>query len=711
MQVVKKIGEAFLLACVCFLLFVLLFEERIHLPVWVQVIGRMHPMLLHFPIVLLLLYFLTLWLPLKESDTWVDGVGLLAALSAVITAITGFLLSFQEEQKGSTFFWHKWGGISIAILAFLLYHLHPYLKRRKLLARPITVFISIVVIMTGHWGAGLTHGEDYLMEPISATSEREAVPLEQAVAFQHIIQPILTTKCMGCHGKSSTKGGLAMHDTTLLLEGGKTGPLFIAGQPENSLLIKRILLPVDDKKHMVPKTKPQLTEAEIHLLAAWIKSGAPLQQKIIDLPAKDSFRILAASLLSPSSPQGEGEMTYNFASADESEIKALNNNYRLVTPLGENSPALSVQFYGKNGYSTKALEELLQVKEQIAELSLAKLPVKDDDLKIIGQLHNLKKLNLNYTDVTDKGLVELTALKQLQKLSLAGTAISPGIAAQLLKLPELTTMYIWDTKLNNTEVAALQKRYPNIKLETGYKDDGLTILPLNPPLAKTAPGVYDSSVQIELKHSYKGAEIRYTLDGTEPDSVNSNLYKEPLKMEQFTVVKAKAFKPGWYGSKPLKAVYFRKGIKPDSVVLVTNEKENKGKDKLLFDAEIGDGNLGSGKWLRFKEAVTYYLFFKEPVTVRQVRLNAFVRMEAYVFHPAKVEVWGSLEKTKMKLLNTLREAPPEKDDEQGMVQPKIDFAAAKLKYIKLVIYPLSAIPAWHPKLNPAKAHISEVFLY
>ncbi|MEJ7770142.1 MAG: hypothetical protein WKF89_20155, partial [Chitinophagaceae bacterium] len=129
------------------------------------------------------------------------------------------------------------------------------------------------------------------------------------------------------------------------------------------------------------------------------------------------------------------------------------------------------------------------------------------------------------------------------------------------------------------------------------------------------------------------------------------------------------------------------------------------------DAEIGDGNLGSGKWLRFKEAGTYHLYFKEPVTVRQVILNSFVGMEAYVFHPAKVEVWGGMDNTKMKLLKTLQKTPPEKDDEQGMVQPKIDFAATKLKYIKLVIHPVTTIPAWHPKLYPPKAHISEVFLY
>jgi hypothetical protein len=473
-------------------------------------------------------------------------------------------------------------------------------------------------------------------------------------------------------------------------------------------MLKRILLPLDDKKHMVPKAKPQLTDDEIRILTAWVKSGAPMRQKVIDLPKTDSFRLLAASYLSPSD---EGETIFNFVAASGSTIKALNNNYREVTPLGEASPALSVQFYGKNGYSTKALEELLQVKEQITELSLAKLPVKDEDLKIIKQLRHLSKLNLNHTDVSDKGLTELTALKKLQKLSLAGTNISARVASQLLQLPELSTLYLWNTKLKSEEVAALQKQFPRVKLVTGYKDDGTNVLPLNPPVAKTPPGIVDPSTPIELKHSYTGAQIRYTLDNTEPDSVKSPVYQTPLKPEKFTVVQAKAFKPGWLGSKTLKAFYFTKGIAPDSVLLITKEESNKGKDKLLFDSEIGDDNQSSGRWLRFKEPGYYYLFFNQPVTVEQVIMHAYVNMEAYIFHPAKIEVWGGMDKAKLKLLNRLQKPSPQKTDEEGMIPVEVKFPSAKVKFLKLVINPVSTNPSWHPKEYPPKAHLSEVLLY
>ncbi|MEO7487448.1 MAG: hypothetical protein ABIU77_10120, partial [Ferruginibacter sp.] len=39
----------------CLLVFLLIFEKGLVVPPWVQAVGRMHPLLLHFPIVLFLL--------------------------------------------------------------------------------------------------------------------------------------------------------------------------------------------------------------------------------------------------------------------------------------------------------------------------------------------------------------------------------------------------------------------------------------------------------------------------------------------------------------------------------------------------------------------------------------------------------------------------------------------------------------------------------
>lgn len=704
LQVLKKSGEVFLIAGASFLLFLILFEARLQLPPWMQVLGRMHPLFLHFPIVLLLLYLVTFWLPAKGE--WTKNLGLLAALTAIVTAVMGSLLALEEAREGTTFFWHKWGGVAVAFFAFLLYRFHHFFIKKKWLTKPLTIGAAFLLLLTGHWGANLTHGDNFLLAPLAT---KEAVPLEQATAFQHVVLPIFQQKCITCHNLSNSKGGLALDDTASVLYGGKGGPLYEAGNPENSLLLKRILLPLDDKKHMAPKTKPQLTDEEIQLLQAWVKAGAPIHQKIISLPLQDSFRLLAAQWFSPSST-GDG-VVYEFGPADERKVKALNSNHRVITPLHLGSPALSVQFYGRSEYTPKALEELLPIKEQIVELGLAKMPVKDKDLKPLLQFINLRKLNLNYTDVTPQGFQQLTGLKKLTELAVAGTAITAAVANEVVKLPELKALYVWNTGLDSTVIAALQKTKQGLKIEAGYSDNGKTVLPLNLPIAKTASGIYDSATLIELKHPYPGVEIRYTLDGSEPDSVQSAVYTGPLPLEKFTVVKAKAYKKGWYGSQSLKAFYFIKGIKPDSVAYVIKGQKDKGKEALLFDNDIGDLTLGTGAWIEMKQPATFHFFFREPVSVQQLSVNTIVRMEWDIFPVSKMEVWGGMKKEALKKLGTWQEAVPSKLEEADLKQPLVRFPTAELKYMKLVIYPLLSMPRWHTnKGKPSRVFISEVVL-
>src|SRR5215510_4042985 len=126
MQTLRKFGEGILLGGVVFLLFLLAFEQRLQVPDWLQVVGRMHPMFLHFPIVLLILSFITLWLPIQRENEWLHFLWLCAALSAVVTSIMGLLLALQENSDSNVLNLHKWGGIVIALLGALFYWFHSF---------------------------------------------------------------------------------------------------------------------------------------------------------------------------------------------------------------------------------------------------------------------------------------------------------------------------------------------------------------------------------------------------------------------------------------------------------------------------------------------------------------------------------------------------------------------------------------------------------
>lgn len=58
--------------------------------------------------------------------------------------------------------------------------------------------------------------------------------------FETKIRPVLATDCMPCHGGKKTESGLKVDSRESLLRGGDRGPAIVAGEPENSLLVRAI---------------------------------------------------------------------------------------------------------------------------------------------------------------------------------------------------------------------------------------------------------------------------------------------------------------------------------------------------------------------------------------------------------------------------------------------------------------------------------------
>jgi mono/diheme cytochrome c family protein len=70
---------------------------------------------------------------------------------------------------------------------------------------------------------------------------------------------------------------------------------------------------------------------------------------------------------------------------------------------------------------------------------------------------------------------------------------------------------------------------------------GPPVLP--PPAISPVGGNYDHPITVELK-SEPGAIIRYTIDGTVP-TPSDLLYEKPVQLTGPTILRAKAFKPGY----------------------------------------------------------------------------------------------------------------------------------------------------------------------
>jgi hypothetical protein len=106
-----------------------------------------------------------------------------------------------------------------------------------------------------------------------------AATASSGVDFARDVQPLLENKCLECHNPNKIKGKLLMDSATAMLKGGDTGPALVAGQPDNSEMIKRIALPKDHDDIMPPKGGP-LAAKEIDVLKRWIAEGAKWPQNL-----------------------------------------------------------------------------------------------------------------------------------------------------------------------------------------------------------------------------------------------------------------------------------------------------------------------------------------------------------------------------------------------------------------------------------------------
>jgi hypothetical protein len=87
--------------------------------------------------------------------------------------------------------------------------------------------------------------------------------------FEKDILPLLEAKCGKCHAGPEAQGGLDIRMRASLVKGGKSGPVFLSGEPDRSLLISRI------RSGQMPPGGPKLEDAEIDLVRRWIEVGAP----------------------------------------------------------------------------------------------------------------------------------------------------------------------------------------------------------------------------------------------------------------------------------------------------------------------------------------------------------------------------------------------------------------------------------------------------
>ena len=445
----------------------------------IDFLGSLHPLIVHLPIgIVLLTIAIDVFMKNKNNSVLrVITMGwFFSFFSGMLAAAFGWFLGDNGYYFESQINIHRWSGIAFVSLCFIVW-LALFLNFRFSLPKKrfINMTAIILLIVTGHFGGEMTHGQNYLFESLPfvkkeisvlSLTEAKRIELDSLFVYEDLVYPVLEEKCMACHNQNSAYGGLNMSAYESMVKGGNSGAGIQKGNPYTSLIYKRVSFPHDHPKFMPPAGVP-LSYDQIATLEWWIDNGAELKFPItmarndpkiqrlmemqygLDLKEKTFLESLVLAPLSPKELQviSEEKFIWRFLNAEES--------------------FLDLKFTGKI-IETNDLLNLQNVKQNITWLNLTDCRLNDDQLNYLTELPNLTRLRIQKNPlITDSGIALLTGMENLSELNLYGTRVSDAAFSSFGRMKGLKKLFLWNTRVTQKGISAFQAQHPNVEVIAG----------------------------------------------------------------------------------------------------------------------------------------------------------------------------------------------------------------------------------------------------
>lgn len=449
---------------------------------WLLFTGTLHPVVLHLPIGLVIaLAAFEIWsLALRRNEPGLrQFLWLTAAVSASLSFVTGYVLGSGGGHDAELLESHLWlaGGFT----GLCWFSLGALLLKDSVVLRVVTwTSVALPMLAAGHFGGMMVHGDPLAQAPWrpDPTAIEILPPFgEKIEVYADVVHPILTAKCQSCHGPGKQNGRLRLDSLERAVAGGSHGPALVPGRAKESRLLQAILLPIENEKHMPPKNRPQLNQAEVDVLHWWIENGASTETH---LAAKDtpevlrpflvpSYRLLPDRQLLAQQQREEKSRREEQARRRqhlEASLARLQSSQRAWFAFTSEASA-DLEFAvntSPEAFGDEQLAPLAPLLRECFRLTLADTQITDDGLIALRLSSTLRELNLKRTSVTNRFVRALADATQLETLNLYGTTVDDGLVGQLPPLPALQRLFLGETRVSEAALVKLRGSYPQAAL-------------------------------------------------------------------------------------------------------------------------------------------------------------------------------------------------------------------------------------------------------
>lgn len=437
-------------------------------------LGRFHPLLVHLPIGFIIIALVMEFIPNRNSRTQ-RIVWFLCFLASLFSIISGLQLSSASSYPDALLGRHKWIGIAICILSFLFWALHGnILSGRKKLGTVLKWALFLLLIMGGHFGGQLTHGNSYLIDAapesikgLFGAETAESIDLskihtDSIYTYEHLLDPIIQSKCSQCHNSKNKSGDLNLITIDSMFLGGTNGDVVVAGNPNESEIFHRVTLDQNNKKFMPTKGTP-LNYNEMKLLSWWIENGANAQEVTsLTLPSDEMITLIMDEYNIDLSPRPWYEKEEG-PEIDSVVIQKLEASGYKTSRISANNNFLELTF---NEGTTDA-ELPFDIDENVIILNAKNVDLPEEFYGEISKLKNLIRIQLNGTKTTTDQLLMIKNLNRLESINLYGTQIDNEGLMYLANFPNLKRVYTWQSGVTEEGILSFNEQRPDIKIYKG----------------------------------------------------------------------------------------------------------------------------------------------------------------------------------------------------------------------------------------------------
>lgn len=443
-------------------------------------LGSLHPLIVHLPIgIVLLTIAIDVFMRNKNNSVQrVITMGwFFSFFSGLLAAIFGWFLGDNGYYLESQINIHKWSGIAFVSICFILWLLrYTNFRFSKSFNRSVNLTSIILLMITGHFGGEMTHGQNYLFENLPYTKKKISVTTlseskrsnnDSLFVYEDLIHPVMEEKCIACHNQNLASGGLNMSSIESMIKGGNSGAGIQNGNPFESLIYKRVSFPHDHPKFMPPTGVP-LSYDQIATLEWWIDNGAKKQMPVTltrNDPKTLRFMELQYGLDLREKTYLE---TLTLSSPSQEELKSIEGEEYIWRFLNPEQSFLDLKFTKKK-IEINDLLKFQSIKNNITWLNLADCMLNDNHLSYISNFPNLTRLKIQKNPlVTNKGIEALQKLEHLTELNLYGTRVSNNTLITLGQMKSLKKLFVWNTRITDKDIADFKALHPDVEVIAGF---------------------------------------------------------------------------------------------------------------------------------------------------------------------------------------------------------------------------------------------------